>query len=152
VKNLCCKVVGDAADIPSAANSHRSSKGANHFDEDRRKMPTKVPAIEFDLKGFKCVRYFEPTTGQLCVSGPNGCMDAGLQYSMKYGAMCQLQSLRTFLEQIEAEADMNRKLHAVMHVMEKYKSEIAAGMGVSHDLVIEALDELGPWKFIEPKD
>ena len=54
-------------------------------------------------------------------------MDTGLQYSMKYGAMCQLQSLRTFLEPIEAELDMNRKLHAVMHVIVKYKSEIEAG-------------------------
>ena len=79
-------------------------------------------------------------------------MDAGLQYMMEYGAMCQTQSLRTFLEPIEAETDMNRKLHAVMHAMEKYKSKIAAGMGVSHDLVVEALDELGPWKFIELKE
>jgi hypothetical protein len=33
--------------------------------------------------------------------------------------------------------------------MEKYKSKIAAGMGISHELVIEALAELGPWKFID---
>jgi hypothetical protein len=113
-------------------------------------MTVQVPAIEFDLDGFKCVRFFAPVTNQLCVSGPKGCMDAGLQYSMKYGAMCQRKSLRLFLEPVEAEADMNRKLHAVLHLMEKYKSEIAGGMGISHDHVIEALAELGPWKFIDP--
>jgi hypothetical protein len=114
-------------------------------------MSTEVPAIEFDLDGFKCVRFFTPVTNQLCVSGPKGCMDAGLRYSMKYSAMCQKRSLRLFLQPIEAEPDMNRKLHAVLLLMEKYKSEIAAGMGFSHEQVIEALTELGPWKFIDPK-
>jgi hypothetical protein len=104
-------------------------------------MSKQVPAIKFDLDGFKCVRFFAPGTNQLCVTGPKGCMDAGLQYSMKYSAMCQKQSLRLFLQPVEAEPDMNRKLHAVLHLMEKYKSEIAAGMGISHEQVIEALAE-----------
>ena len=85
-------------------------------------MSTRVPAIEFDLEGFKCVRFFAPVTNQLCVSGPNGCMDAGLQYSMKYSAMCQKHRCEFSLQPISAEPDMNRKLHAILHVMEKYKS------------------------------
>jgi hypothetical protein len=118
--------------IPPAANDHLSNEGVNHFNEDNREMSTQVPAIEFVLDGFKCVRFFAPVTNQLCVSGPKGCMDAGLHYSMKYSATCQKQSLRLFLQAIVAEPDMNRKLHAVLHLMEKYKSEIAAGMGISH--------------------
>jgi hypothetical protein len=137
--------------IPPAADSHRSSEGVNHFDEDKREMSTRVPAIEFDLEGFKCVRFFAPGTNQLCVSGPKGCMDAGLQYSMKYGALYHNLAVRNFLALIKAETDMERKLHAMLHVMEKYKPELGEEKEIGHEHVIEALAELGPWKFIDPK-
>jgi hypothetical protein len=114
-------------------------------------MSTRVPAIEFYLEGFKCVRFFAPVTNQLCVSGPKGCMDAGLQYSMKYGALYHNLAVRNFLALIKAETDMERKLHAMLHVMEKEKPEMGEEKEISHEHVIEALAELGPWKFIDPK-
>jgi hypothetical protein len=135
--------------IPPAANSHRSSEGVNHLNEDRREMSTQVPAIEFDLDGFKCVRFFAPVTNQLCVSGPEGCMDAGLRYSMKYGALYHNLAVRNFLALIKAETDMERKLHAMLHVMEKYKPEMGEEKEIGHEHVIEALAELGPWKFVD---
>jgi hypothetical protein len=123
----------------------------NHFNEEENEMSTQVPAIEFDLDGFKCVRFFAPVTHQLCVSGPKGCMGAGLQYSMKYGALYHEPAVRDFLALIEAETDMERKLHAMLHVMEKYKPKPGEQKEISHAQVIEALAGLGPWKFIDPK-
>jgi hypothetical protein len=137
--------------IPPAANSHRSSEGVNHLDEDKKEMSTHVPAIEFDLDGFKCVRFFAPVTNQLCVSGPKGCMGAGLQYSVKYGALWHDLAVRNFLALIEAEADMERKFHALLHVMEKCTPKMGEEKEICHEDVIEALAELGPWKFIDPK-
>jgi hypothetical protein len=122
-----------------------------HHNEDRR-MSTLVPAIEFGLCGFKCIRFFTPLTEQLCVSGPKGCMGVGLQYSMKYGALCHDPAVRHFLALIEGETDMNRKMHAMLHVMEKHKPEAGEEKELSHEQVTEALAELGPWKFIDPKD
>jgi hypothetical protein len=117
----------------------------------RKKMSTQVPAIEFDLCGFKCFRFFVPLTKQLCVLGPEGCMDAGLQYSMKYSPLYHNVVVRKFLALIEAETDMERKMHAMLHVMEKYKPEVGEEKELSHELVIEALAEIGPWTFIDPK-
>jgi hypothetical protein len=114
-------------------------------------MSKQVPGIEFDLDGFKCVRFFAPVTHQLCVSGPKGCMGAGLQYSMNYGPLYHNSAVQNFLTLIEAEPDMERKLHALFHVMEKCKPEIGEEKEISHEDVIAALAELGPWKFIDPK-
>jgi hypothetical protein len=114
-------------------------------------MSTRVPAIEFDLEGFKCVRFFAPVTNQLCVSGPRGSMSAGLQYSMKYGALYHNSAARKFLALIEVETDMDRKFHALLDVMQKYNPEMGEEKEIGHEHVIEALAELGPWKFIDPK-
>jgi hypothetical protein len=46
---------------------------------------------------------------------------------------------------------MYEKLHAVLDLMEKYKYEIAHGMGISPELVIAALDAFGPWEPIDPE-
>ena len=112
-------------------------------------MSKRVRAIEFELYGFKCVRFFAPVTNQLCVSGPKGCMGAGLQYSMKYGALCHDLKVRHFLAPIAEETDMERKLHAMLHAMEKYKPEMGKEGEIGHEHVIAALAELGPWKFID---
>jgi hypothetical protein len=114
-------------------------------------MSKQVPGIEFDLNGFKCVRFFAPVTHQLCVSGPKGCMGAGLQYSMKYGALYHDLRTQNFLAPIEAETDMERKFHALFHALEKWAPKMGEEKEISHEDVIEALAELGPWKFIDPK-
>jgi hypothetical protein len=70
---------------------------------------------------------------------------------LKYGALYHNLAVRNFLVLIKAETDMERKLHAMLHVMEKYKPEMGEEKEIGHEHVIEALAELGPWKFIDPK-
>jgi hypothetical protein len=115
-------------------------------------MSKRVRAIEFELDGFTCVRFFAPVTNQLCVTGPKGCMGAGLQYSMKYGALYHDLAIRNFLAVIAEETDMGRKLHAMLDVIEKYKPEMGKEEEIGHEHVIAALAELGPWKFIDSED
>lgn len=102
-------------------------------------------AVEFELDGYKHLRFFD-LDGNLYVSGPMETKEAQSRYLAKYAPLCRSQSLREFLTLIRPETDMSQKLHAILHLMEEHKDDIAQGMGISADLVMAVLDSCAPWQ------
>jgi hypothetical protein len=60
------------------------------------------------------------------------------RYVAKYAPLSRDQSLREFLAPVRPGTDMNQKLHAILVLMEEYKDDIAQGMKISPDLVVES--------------
>jgi hypothetical protein len=111
-----------------------------------------IHATEFELEGFCCVRFFDPNNGKLCVSGPAGSRPARRRYVRKYSGLCRNEELRDFLAKIRPPTGMNVKLHAVLHLMERYEhEEIGEGVIIRPDALIEVLDSLAPWTPIDPE-
>jgi hypothetical protein len=108
---------------------------------------TKPPihAAEFELDGFMCLRFFDPSTGELRVSGPRESKKARDRYIRKYGGLCRDQSVKEFLASIRPEVDPNVKLHAYLHLMEEHEDDVANGMVVSEELFLKVLDT---WEFV----
>jgi hypothetical protein len=105
---------------------------------------------EFELDGHKCLRFFDPDTGELCVFGPMETWEAQARYLARYAPVCRDQSLRKFVASIRPETDINQKINAILVLMEEYKEEMALGMKISPELVVEVLDSFDPWEPMEP--
>jgi hypothetical protein len=105
---------------------------------------------EFELDGHNCHRIFDPDNGELCVVGPMETWEAQTRYLARYAPVCRDQSLRQFLASIRPETDMNQKINAILVLMEEYKDEMAQGMKISPELVVEVLDSFDPWEPMEP--
>jgi hypothetical protein len=81
--------------------------------------------VEFNLEGFKCLRFFDPESGQLYLLGPKASTKAQHRYLDKYAALCSGESLREALASIKSEPDMSMKLNAVLHAIEEHEAETA---------------------------
>ena len=119
-----------------------------NFDNKNSERPLHM--TEFELDGHKCLRFFDPDTGELCVFGPMETWEAQARYLARYAPVCRDQSLRKFLASIRPETDMNQKINAILVLMEEYKEEMALGMKISPELVVEVLDSFDPWEPMEP--
>jgi hypothetical protein len=106
---------------------------------------------EFELDGLRCLRFFHPETGTLCVLGPKESRKARRRYVQKYKTLCHSPDLRAFLSRIRPETAINAKLHAFLHLMEEHKDDIAEGMVITPDLFITVLDSFAPYKEFDPK-
>ena len=106
---------------------------------------------EFELDGFRCLRFFHPETGTLCVLGPKGSRRARRRYVRKYQKLCRDPELRAFLSGIRPETAINAKLHAFLHLMEEHEDDIADGMVITPDLFIMVLDSFAPYKEFDPR-
>jgi hypothetical protein len=104
--------------------------------------------VEFEYDGHACLRFFDPSGG-LCVFGPDEARESLSRYVAKYEPHCRDQSLKRILAAIRPETDMNKKLHAILHLLEEHKEDIAQGIGIGPDLVMKVLDSFGEWHAIE---
>jgi hypothetical protein len=119
---------------------------------DTKKSKPVIHMVEFELEGFCCVRFFDPFTGALRVSGPEGSRKARRRYVRKYEGLCRNRVVRESLAKIRPETAINVKLHAVLHLMEQYDDEeIRQGVAIMPDLLIEVLDSFAPWAPIDPE-
>jgi hypothetical protein len=123
--------------------SHGVSTADNHQE---------IHMAEFELEGFYCIRFFDPTTGNLCVSGPEGSRKARRRYVRKYEGLCRNQVVRESLAKIRPETPINVKLHAVLHLMAQHDDEaIRQGVAIDPDVLFEVVDSFGSWKPFDPK-
>ena len=102
-------------------------------------MNEPVYAMEFELSGMTCLRWFAPD-GTLVVVGPDRAERAIQEYLKKYGPECKCARFNAFVSKIPpfGEENLIRKKHAMLEIFVEHEDDIKLGMRISSELVLRS--------------